>query len=182
MKIELLEKTFEQIIPKAVSFSASFYDTLFRSNPELKVLFANTSLEAQEKKLIFSLAAIIENLRNPEVLTPALQSLGARHLQVGTIEAHYPLVGQALLETFAVYLGSAWTEEAAEAWLGAYKVIANIMIEGAKHPEAHTETELTFYEWVDLYGESSPKVRKAITVLTEFRYGSRPDTARIEQL
>lgn len=171
MDIDLLEQSFEQVMPDAIAFSASFYDTLFRHNPDLKPLFANTSQEAQEKKLIFSLAAIIENLRSPDVLEPALKSLGARHFEVGTLEAHYPLVGQALLETFADYLKADWTPETATAWTEAYNAIATTMLEGAKNPEAHLGPELTFYDWVDLYGESSPKVRDAIAKLTNFHYG-----------
>lgn len=104
--IKLLEKSFEQVSPQAIAFSASFYEKLFNKNPQLKPMFAEVSQQAQEKKLVFSLAAIVENLRNPDVLQPALKSLGARHFRVGTLRAHYPMVGAALLETFAEYLGS----------------------------------------------------------------------------
>ncbi|PZD73073.1 Bacterial hemoglobin [Acaryochloris thomasi RCC1774] len=171
MNIELLERSFEQIRPQAIAFSNHFYETLFRHNPGIKPLFANISQQAQGKKLIFSLAAIIENLRSPEVLEPALKSLGARHFEVGTLEEHYPLVGQALFETFAAYLGSDWTPATMDAWQEAYEAIATIMLEGAQNPQAHLEPELTFYDWVDLYGEGSPKVKDAIFSLTNFQYG-----------
>jgi|GEM_PF-1044836 len=174
MEIELLERSIDQVLADAIAFSASFYQTLFRHNPEVKVLFAHTRQPALEKKLIFSLAAIVENLRNPEVLEPALKSLGARHFQVGTLAAHYPLVGEALLETFASYLGSHWTPAVAAAWQDAYEAIATIMLAGAENPEAHLGPELTFYDWVDLYGESSPRVKAAIASLTHFHYGNTP--------
>ena len=170
MNIELLEMSFGQISDRAIAFSESFYEALFRHHPELKPMFAEVSLEAQEKKLIFSLAAIVENLRNPEVSRRALLSLGARHVQVGTLKEHYPLVGQALLETFEAYLGKDWTPEVASAWLEAYDAIAATMLEGAKHPEEYLEPELTFYDWIDLYGESSPKVKKTIANLTDYHY------------
>lgn len=174
MDVTLLEKTFEQVSPQAIAFSASFYDNLFRHYPELKPLFENTTQQAQEKKLIFSLAAIIENLRNPEVLQPALKSLGARHVQVGTLNTHYPMVGQALLETFATYLQADWTPEAAQAWLEAYGAITTTMMAGTQNPQDHLEPELTFYEWIDLYGEESPQVKSAIAALTQFHYGNQP--------
>ena len=174
MDVNLLEKSFGEVSPQAIAFSASFYETLFRYHPELLPLFENVTKEAQEKKLIFSLAAIIENLRNPEILQPALKSLGARHFQVGTLEAHYPMVGKALLETFESYLKEGWTPEVSQAWLEAYEAIAQVMMEGAKNPEEHLEPELTFYEWIDLYGEESPEVRDAIRALTQFHYGHRP--------
>lgn len=171
MDVALLEKSFEQISPQAIAFSASFYQNLFRHHPELKALFENTSQAAQEKKLVFSLAAIVENLRNPNVLQPALKSLGARHVQVGTIRSHYPFVGQALIETFAEYLKEDWTETLAAAWIEAYDAIVITMLEGAKKPDAHLEPELTFYDWIDLYGDESPKVKNAIATLTNFHYG-----------
>ena len=170
MNIELLEQSFSQVSPRAIAFSASFYENLFRHHPELKPMFAQTSLEAQEKKLVFSLAAIVENLRNPGVTQKALLSLGARHAEVGTIREHYPFVGQALLETFEAYLGDDWTPEVANAWIEAYDAIANTMLEGAKNPEAYLEPELTFYDWIDLYGEGSPKLKAAIATLTDFHY------------
>lgn len=173
MNIELLEKSFAQISPEAIAFSASFYEKLFLKNPQLKPMFAEVSQQSQEKKLVFSLAAIVENLRNPEILQPALKSLGARHFQVGTLEAHYPMVGEALLETFAQYMGDDWTPEVSSAWLEAYEAIAAVMLQGTQRPEEHLEPELTFYEWIDLYGEESPPVKRAIATLTKFHYGNR---------
>ncbi|MEL7350479.1 MAG: globin family protein [Cyanobacteria bacterium P01_A01_bin.116] len=170
MDIKLLESSFEQVAPQAIAFSASFYETLFRHNPELKPMFAEVSQQAQEKKLVFSLAAIVENLRNPDVLEPALKSLGARHFQVGTLEQHYPMVGTALLETFEAHLGPDWTPAISQAWAEAYESIAVTMLAGAKNPEAYLAPELTFYDWIDLFGEESPEVKRMIKDLTDFHY------------
>ena len=173
MDIKLLENSFEQVAPQAIAFSASFYETLFKHHPQLKPMFAEVSQEAQEKKLVFSLAAIVENLRNPEVLQPALKSLGARHFQVGTLKKHYPMVGQALIETFATYLGDDWTPETEKVWLDAYNVIAETMLAGTVNPAAHLEPELTFYDWVDLFGDEDPQVKAMIQSVTDFHYRDR---------
>lgn len=170
MDIALLETSFEQIKPQAIAFSASFYDTLFHISTQLKPMFASTSKQAKEQKLIFSLAAIVDNLRNPEILGPALASLGARHLQVGTLEEHYPLVGHALLNTLADYLGDSWTPELSQHWLTAYEAIANTMLDGTQNPEQHLEPELTFYDWIDLYGEENSQLKAAIAKLTQHQY------------
>lgn len=170
LNINLVENSFNLIKHDAVQFSASFYNKLFDYHPELLPLFAKTDLAAQEKKLIVSLEIIVENLRNPETLSMALKSLGAYHQKVGTMKEHYPFVGQALVETFAEYLGDKWNSDTHQAWLEAYSLIAEIMLEGAKNPEAYLGGELTFYEWLDLYGESSPEVQKAIASTTHFEY------------
>ena len=170
LNIQLLETSFDRVRKQAANFSASFYQRLFIYHPELKPLFAQANLAAQEKKLISSLAIIVENLRNPEQLTMALKSLGAYHREIGTIESHYPLVGQALIETLAAYLDRDWDEQTQQAWLDAYSLITNVMLEGAKNPSAYLGGELTFYEWLDLYGESNPETRKAIASTTHFAY------------
>ena len=170
LNIRLLEASFTKIKPNLSGFSATFYNNLFAFHPELKPLFAKADLAAQEKKLITSLAIIIENLRNPQELTLALKSLGAYHHEVGTIAEHYPFVGQALIETFAGYLGDEWNIKTEQAWLDAYNFIAEVMLEGAKNPGAYLGGELTFYEWLDLYGESSPGIKKAIADTTRFKY------------
>ena len=170
LNAKLLETSFDRIRDRTAEFSASFYHKLFAYHPELKPLFANADLAAQEKKLIVSLAIIVENLRNPEQLTMALKSLGAYHVEVGTMKEHYPMVGQALIETFAEYLGSEWNWHVRQAWLDAYNLITNIMLEGAQNPSAYLGGELTFYEWLDLYGESSPEIQKAIASTTNFQY------------
>ncbi len=170
LDIQLLETSFAKIKGREIKFSASFYQKLFVVHPELNSLFANVELAAQEQKLMASLAIIIENLRNPEQLTLALKSLGAYHHEVGTIPEHYPFVGQALLETFAEYLGDEWTKKTEQAWLDAYNLISEIMLEGAKNPDAYLGGELTFYEWLDLYGESNPTIQREIANTTHFKY------------
>ncbi|MEO0924641.1 MAG: globin domain-containing protein [Cyanobacteria bacterium J06643_13] len=170
LNIQLLEASFNQVKSRAVEFSASFYHHLFKYHPELKPLFEKADAAAQEKKLIASLAIIVENLRNPEQLTIALKSLGAYHHEIGTVEEHYPFVGQSLIETFADYLGSEWDESTQQVWLDAYSLIPKLMLEGAKNPEAYLGGELTFYEWLDLYGESSPEIASMIADTTHFKY------------
>jgi hemoglobin-like flavoprotein len=44
---------------------------------------------------------------------------------------HYPMVGQAILETFAEFLGDRWTPKAHETWRRAFSVIAANMQQGA---------------------------------------------------
>jgi len=170
LNIKLLETSFDKVRNNSAEFSASFYDRLFIHHPDLKPLFEKTDIAAQEKKLVASLAIIVENLRNPEQLTMALKSLGAYHDEVGTLKKHYPFVGQALVETLAEYLGNEWNRETHVAWLNAYNLITEVMLEGAKNPQAYLGGELTFYEWLDLYGESSPEIRTMIADNTHFEY------------
>ena len=170
LDIQRLESSFNQIRPQALEFSARFYQLLFQYYPELIPMFEKVDQPAMEKKLIASLALIVENLRNPEELMLALKSLGARHAKIGAVREQYPMIGEILLITFAEYLGQDWTTELETAWLDAYNLIADMMLAGAETPEKYLNGELTFYEWLDLYGESSREMRNMISSATHFQY------------
>ena len=132
MNIEILEQTFAFVRQDSERFAHSFYQNLFLKYPEVEPLFANTSMEEQEKKLIESLVLVIDNLRNLAYLSHLLKNLGKRHLKYGAIAEHYQLVGDSLLTTLGDYLEPRWTPEIKQAWADAYHIIVDLMIEGAK--------------------------------------------------
>ena len=131
LNVEILEQSFEKVKPRANEFAASFYENLFKAHPEIKPLFANTDMVNQQKKLLNSLVLVVENLRNPDVLEPVLNALGARHVGYGAIPKYYGPVREALLETFEQYLLEDWTPEVKKAWLDAYRAITTLMLKGA---------------------------------------------------
>ena len=59
---------------------------------------------------------------------PILQKLGKDHVPRDVVAEHYPIVGQALLETLEAGLGDKWTPQLKTAWSTAYKVISDTMI------------------------------------------------------
>lgn len=135
LQVDVLEQSFKAVAPKGEEFVATFYARFFETHPEFKPLFAATDMAAQRKKLLSALVLVVENLRRPQVLFPALKDLGRRHADYGAKPEHYGAVGVALLDTFAVYLGEAWTPELKEAWVEAYGAILSLMLEGANgHP------------------------------------------------
>ena len=66
-------------------------------------------------------------------LVKILHGLGKKHVGYGVLEAHYAVVGQALIETLAAALGEAFTDEVKAAWVDVYGVISGAMIEGAAY-------------------------------------------------
>ena len=131
LDVEALEQSFAQIKPRATEFSANFYNTLFTDYPQVQPLFAHTDMTRQQQHLIDALVLVVAHLRHPEVLNDTLRNLGARHLDYGTLQLHYPMVGMALLKTFASCLGNEWTPGVEQAWKDAYQEITNIMLKGA---------------------------------------------------
>ncbi|NET51708.1 MAG: globin [Merismopedia sp. SIO2A8] len=133
LKIALLESSFEKVKPVANDFVASFYDNLFTDYPAAKPLFAHSDMKVQGGKLLKSLVFVVENLRKPGELTDALKGLGARHVKYGALPEHYPLVGSSLLKTFEQYLKDDWTQPTKQAWVDAYGLITEVMLEGADY-------------------------------------------------
>jgi hemoglobin-like flavoprotein len=134
LNVELLESSFLQIKAQETEFMAHFYKFLFEDYPEVKPLFANTHMEKQSKQLFKSLVMVVENLRNPQVLSNVLQGLGTRHVRYGVLLEHYPMVGSTLLKTLSTCLDSAWTPTTERAWSKAYTVVTELMLSGTDYP------------------------------------------------
>ena len=134
LQIELLESSFQALVPQGEAFVTAFYDRLFTSFPQTRAFFTSTDMKEQRKKLLGALALVIQNLRKPGVLTSALQGLAQRHVTYGVLPEHYPIVGAVLLETFSDVLGERWTPIYHDAWVAAYEAICTIMLQGTSVP------------------------------------------------
>ena len=131
LQVELLEQSFAVVAPKADQLVDTFYRNLFNDFPAVKPLFEKAEMAEQKKKLFAALKLVVENLRRPEVLVPALESMGSRHVDYGAEEAHYPAVGSTLIKSLAETAGDAWTEEMTQAWTEAYGEVQKHMLAGA---------------------------------------------------
>lgn len=130
MNIDLLEESFTAVSQYGDRFAVSFYDTLFSMTPEAKSFFVHTDMRRQAGSLMATLAAVIAGVKRGENLLPVLHSLGEKHAHRYQVkEEHYPLVGAALLATFAQYLGDAFTPAHREAWSVAFSIISSHMID-----------------------------------------------------
>jgi nitric oxide dioxygenase len=85
----------------------------------------------QRKKLMATLAIVVNGLNNLDTILPAASALAKRHVSYGAEPTHYPVVGEALLWTLEQGLGPAWTPEVASAWSGAYTTLSQFMVSEA---------------------------------------------------
>jgi len=132
LNVELLESSFELLKPQAEALVERFYERLFEKYPAVQPMFAHASMSEQKKKLLASLVLVIQNLRKPDALIPALKQLGARHVAYGTRPEHYGAVAETLLSVMAELAGAAWTTDLHQAWSDALNTVATIMLEGAQ--------------------------------------------------
>lgn len=126
-QIKLVQDSFSQVAPIADQAAVIFYDRLFDVAPGVKAMFPADMTE-QRKKLMATLAAVVNGLSNLESILPVASALAVRHVSYGARPEHYPVVGGALLLTLEKGLGAAWTPEVAAAWTAAYGTLSGYMI------------------------------------------------------
>jgi hemoglobin-like flavoprotein len=130
-QIDLVQASFSLVQPIAPQAAAIFYEQLFTRDPGLRRLFKG-DMEDQGAKLMQMIGWAVQRLRQPEVLLPALKGLGRRHAGYGVQDSHYATVGAALLDTLALGLGAAFTDDVRQAWTAMYGVVAQTMQQAAR--------------------------------------------------
>ena len=129
-QIKLVQDSFAKVASISEQAAVLFYDRLFEVSPSVKAMFPADMTE-QRKKLMATLAVVVNGLSNLESILPAASALARRHVGYGATPAHYPVVGGALLWTLEKGLGEAWTAETAAAWTAAYGTLSGYMISEA---------------------------------------------------
>jgi hemoglobin-like flavoprotein len=129
-QITLVQESFAKVAPISEQAAGMFYDRLFEVAPTVKAMFPADMTE-QRKKLMATLAVVVNGLTNLESILPAASALATRHVSYGAKPEHYPVVGGALLWTLEKGLGEAWTPDVADAWTAAYGTLSGYMISEA---------------------------------------------------
>ncbi|WP_024511480.1 globin family protein [Bradyrhizobium sp. ARR65] len=129
-QVTLVQQSFSKVAPIADQAAVVFYERLFEVAPQVRAMFPDDMTE-QRKKLMATLAVVVNGLSNLETVLPAAGALAKRHVAYGAKPEHYPVVGSALLWTLEKGLGEAWTSDIAEAWSAAYGTLSDFMIEQA---------------------------------------------------
>ncbi len=135
-QVKLVQESFAKVAPISETAAVLFHDRLFEVAPSMKALFPADMTE-QRRKLMATLAAVVNGLGNLESILPAATALARRHVSYGAKAEHYPVVGGALLWTLEEGLGDGWTTEVADAWTETYETLSGFMIcEAYGHPLA----------------------------------------------
>ena len=126
-QIKAIQDSFARVAPISEQAAALFYERLFEIAPNVKPLF-HGDMKEQGRKLMATLAVVVNGLRNLESVLPAASALAKRHVDYGVKAADYAPVGAALLWTLEKGLGAQWTPELAAAWGSAYTILSEYMI------------------------------------------------------
>ncbi len=126
-QVALIQQSFGKVAPIAEPAAALFYGRLFEIAPEVKPLFRG-NMKEQGRKLMGTLAVVVNGLANLETVLPAASALPKNHVAYGVKAEHYAPVGAALLWTLERGLGADWTPELAAAWTAAYTTLSEYMV------------------------------------------------------
>ena len=137
-QIKAIQESFAKVAPISEQAAALFYGRLFEIDPAVKALF-HGDMHEQGRKLMATLAVVVNSLNNLGAVLPAASALAKHHVAYGVKPAHYTPVGEALLWTLQQGLGTAWTPELAAAWAAAYGVLSEFMIAEAYGRSAAAE-------------------------------------------
>ena len=99
-QVTLVQQSFAKVAPIADQAAVLFYDRLFETAPQVRAMFPDDMTE-QRKKLMGTLAVVVNGLSDLDAVLPAASALAKRHVAYGAKPEHYPVVGSALLWTLA---------------------------------------------------------------------------------
>lgn len=138
-QIAEVQTSFAKVALIADQAAVMFYDRLFEIAPQVKGMFPADMTE-QRKKLMGTLAFVVNGLNNLPAVLPAAGALAKKHVGYGVEPGHYSAVGEALLWTLEKGLGAGWTRDVAQAWTAAYGALSGYMIaEAYGSPSAAAE-------------------------------------------
>lgn len=122
-----------------------FYQRVFSKAPEaLKMfsfrdndnMFESESFKKHARGVVMTVGRAVAGLRDINSILPSIMELGARHNKYGVKPEHYPIIGEALLDTIEQGTGDKFTPAVRKAWETTYNMIADAMMLGqAKEAE-----------------------------------------------
>ena len=113
-----------------------FYAALFVEAPELRAMFP-AAMDVQRDRFFKALTAAAHEMSNFQRLVPMLAQLGREHRKYGVRPEHFDVFGRALLDTLRHHLSAYWAPELEHAWTRAYRLIADVMMDGAREAAGH---------------------------------------------
>jgi hemoglobin-like flavoprotein len=126
-QISLVRSSFALVEPIQEQAAVLFYRRLFELDPTIARLFAATDMARQRQILMQTLAVVVRGLDRLDVVGPAVEALGRRHVRYGVRAEHYATVGSALVWTLGQGLGAAFTADVRDAWVAAFGRLAGTM-------------------------------------------------------
>ncbi len=122
----MLRKSYDQLSADSEAFTEFFYNRLFEMDDSIRSMFPE-SMTQQKKKLFQTLGVAVKAAEKPESIRAALKTLGQKHVEYGVINAHYDLVGCALVDSIGEFLQLDPSDPLLTIWSKLYRDVSSIM-------------------------------------------------------
>ncbi|MEV9641991.1 NO-inducible flavohemoprotein [Mammaliicoccus sciuri] len=128
--IDIIKSTVPVLEQHGKTITTVFYRNMFEAHPELLDIFnhTNQSQGRQQTALANTVYAAAQHIDDLGAILPAVVQIAHKHVSLGILPEHYPIVGEYLLGAIKEVLGDAATPEIIDAWAAAYGVIADAFI------------------------------------------------------
>ncbi|MFC4947344.1 globin domain-containing protein [Pseudonocardia sp. GCM10023141] len=124
--VDLVRRSWALVEPQTEELTRLFYGLLFGRMPETRSLFP-VNMQVQRGRLLRALVHVVQLVDRPDELEPFLDQLGRDHRKFDVADAHYDVLGGALVDAVARFSGAAWTPQIEGAWRHAYRIAADRM-------------------------------------------------------
>lgn len=111
----------------------AFHRNLIADHSECRAWFPEARWKKDAKLLARSLNYVVSHLEHPNALERFLHAVGAEHAARGVTVDHYRWAETALLAAMKEVVGARWTRQVSDEWSQAYRIIVDVMREGAAH-------------------------------------------------
>jgi hemoglobin-like flavoprotein len=126
-QIESIQRSFDALWPGRRKFADVFYSRFFELAPDARPLFPS-DMERQQLKLMDMLAAMVGALDERELFQSLISHTGRQHATFGVRPSHYSAFREALVWSFSVQFGAAFTPDVEQAWLTLYGTVEGQML------------------------------------------------------
>lgn len=146
-QIDIVKSTAPILKQHGETITRTFYTNMLTAHPELKNIFSlrNQATGAQQRALANSVLAYATHIDNLPKLQHAVERIAHKHASLFVKPEQYAIVGKHLVGAFGEVLGDALTPEVAEAWVAAYKQLADVFIAR----EGQLYSEVSDAKWQD---------------------------------
>lgn len=126
----VINQTVPLLLEKGEALARHMYLRMFELSPEVKPYFnpAHQVSGRQQKALACAICAYAKHIDNPGALLEDIELISQKHVSLGILPEHYPIVGSHLLASIRDVLGEAADDAVMEAWAAAYGQLAEIFI------------------------------------------------------
>lgn len=104
------------------------YKKLFELDKEIPALFKG-DMKDQQHRIMTMMKIVVEGLNHPEIIIPAIQKMGLRHVEYGVYDKYYLTFKSALIYALEQTLGTDFTPNVKKSWEKFYDLLASTMNE-----------------------------------------------------